>query len=283
MDSQARHEQDRCQPECQESRTEPVNHDPPGHRRINQVPADHGQGDHGQKNAGIERETPRDVIDGQASQQGSADAGHRENRAYVRLVPAALSRRDHVTDDHVAEGDQAGRSGSLHGPASDELADALAEACCARSQDEQKDGDLHHPPATIEIRQLAVEGNGDRRREHVGRQHPGKHGERAHLADDGRQSRGHDRVVHGGDGHGQQQRYEGPLHFRCQPRCLAASVGMGPGSPDHRQAGLPERGDTDPLTRWRDLGRAPSGSRLHDRRWRTRWEAARCWMRPRTR
>ena len=110
---------------------------------------------------------PRDGVGQRAAEQRPGHRGDPPHRADEALVAAALAGREEVGDRRLGERQQAAGAEALQRPAGHELAHRLRRPAQQRADQEDRDGDDEQPPAPVEVRQLAVQRDGDRRGEQV--------------------------------------------------------------------------------------------------------------------
>nr|WP_193318990.1 hypothetical protein [Nonomuraea phyllanthi] len=140
-----------------------------------------------------------------AAEDRPGDRGQGEDRAEDALEPGALAGRDQVADDRHVEDHEAARPDALQGAEGDELAHRLREPAQGRPGDEHDDGRQVEVLAAVHVAELAVEGRGDGGRQRERGDQPRHAVEAVQLAHDGRHGGRHDRLVDGGQEHGQDE------------------------------------------------------------------------------
>jgi hypothetical protein len=140
-----------------------------------------------------------------AADQRAGDAADGEDAGEQPLVAPALPRRDQIADDGLGQGHQPPGAEPLQGPEADELQHGAGQAAQDRGQKEDADGDHHHAPPPVHVRQLAVERGGDGGGQQEGGDNPGQVRHPAEIGGDAGQ-RGVDHVlVHRREPHDQHE------------------------------------------------------------------------------
>jgi hypothetical protein len=162
------------------------------------------QGRAAEREVDVEDPAPGEAVGDEAAGQRAADGGEHHHHHHVAHVAAAFPRRHDVAErghrpDHQAAGPQA-----LQRAEPDELLHVLRQAGQGRADQEDHDREDEELLAAVHVAELAVERRGDRRGQHVGRDHPGQVGHPAQAADDPGQRGAHDELVE----HRQQDRHQ---------------------------------------------------------------------------
>ena len=189
--------------------------------------SDDEKGDDADRHVDVEDPAPRQVVDEEAPDERPDDRGDAEDSAEQSLVAAAVARWDDVADDRDRDDDEPSGAEALQGPEDDQLRHVLREPAQHRSDEEDDDRGLDDDLASIQIAELPVQRARDGRREQVRGHDPREVREPAEVADDGRQSSGHDRLVERREEHDEHERAEddalprsagGSRHTRTMPK-----------------------------------------------------------------
>ena len=133
------------------------------------------------------------------AEQRPGDRGDAEDRSEDPLVAAALAGGDDVSERGLRAHDDAAAAQTLEAAEQDELRERPGQTAERRAHQEDHGRDLEHSLPPVEVAELSVERGRDSLREKVRGHDPGQVREPAELADDGRQSRRHDRRVERGE------------------------------------------------------------------------------------
>ena len=169
---------------------------------------DHDQRHDAQRHVDVEDPAPGQVLGEEATEQRSGDAGQAPDAGEVARVAATFARRDDVADDRERQRHQAAGAESLQGPGRDQLPHRLRHPGEHRAGDEHHDREDVDGATSVEVGDLAVQRGRRRRREQVGRDHPGELVEPAQLSDDRRQGGRDDGLVEGSEQHAEHQAAE---------------------------------------------------------------------------
>ncbi|GGX72339.1 hypothetical protein GCM10010358_28430 [Streptomyces minutiscleroticus] len=174
---------------------------------------DDGQGEQAEGHVDVEAPAPGEVVGEVAAEQRSGDRGEAERGADEAHVAAALPGRHDVRDDRLYADHESARADALQGAPGDELVHRGRPAGQRGAGDEDDDGELEDALAAVEVAELAVDGQADRRGEQVGGDRPGHPVQAVQLADDPRQRGGDDHLLQGGE----QQREHEPAEDQAHP------------------------------------------------------------------
>ena len=172
-----------------------------GHE-LERVPRHRQRGD-AERQVDPEDQRPVELLGEEAAEHRAADRGHREHRADIALVAAALARRDDVGDDGLRQRHQAAAAEALQRAAEHQGGHRRRQRAGDRAGDEQADRDHHHDAAAVDVGELAVERRHRGAGEQVGRHHPRQFAEIAEMHADGRQRGGDDGLVERAEEHRQ--------------------------------------------------------------------------------
>ena len=109
-------------------------------------------------------------------------------------------------DRRVREREEPAGPEPLDDAEGDELLHVLREPAESGTEQEERNRHEVQPPPPVDVAELPVEGNRDRRRQHVAGDHPRVVREPAEVGDDPRQRRGHDRLVEAREQHREHER-----------------------------------------------------------------------------
>jgi hypothetical protein len=137
---------------------------------------------------------------------GPGHARHPEDSAERALVLAAFPRGHDVADDRLGQHHQAAAADALHGAEGDEHAHVPRLAAEHGADQEDHDRGEEQHLAAVLVAELPPHLGGRGAGEHVRGDHPGQMAEPAEVVDDGRQRRGHDRLVERGEQQREHQR-----------------------------------------------------------------------------
>jgi len=130
-----------------------------------------GDGTHGHIH--IKDPAPAPVIGDPAAQRWPNDRGQAEGGKDQALPFPALSRRKDIDDDGLGDGYQRSCSQSLDAPVDDQLGHVLAGTSQRRAGEEDDHATEEDDAPSIDVGELAPDGNRDCRGEQVGRDDPG--------------------------------------------------------------------------------------------------------------
>ena len=133
--------------------------------------------------------------------RGTGHVGDAEDDAEVAHVPAPLPGRHDVAHDGLGADHQPAGPDALNGPEGDELDHGLGQSGQHGADQEDHDGQLEEALAAVEVAELSPQRRGDAGGQQVGGDHPREVVEPVQVAGDGRERRGHDGLVEGGQGH----------------------------------------------------------------------------------
>ena len=192
----------------QERRPGVVDHvvDPDGRGR--QYGGGDHQGHHPDGDVHVEDPVPGQLVHEEAADERPDDAGDGEDRAEHALVAPPLPGRDHVTDRGHGPHDEPPGPEPLDGPEQDQLHHVPAEPGQHRTDQEDHDGGLEEELPPVLVAELPPQRRRRRRSQQIGGDHPRQVGQPVQVPGDGRQRRGHDRLIE----RGQQQAQQQPHH-----------------------------------------------------------------------
>src|SRR5450759_4329415 len=156
---------------------------------------------------------PRGLLGHEAAEQRPDDRADAEHRAEQALVLAALGRGEQVADDGEADREQGAGAEALDAPKDDQLGHVLAQAGQRGADQEHGDAEHQQRLASVQVGQLAVERDRDRRGQQVDRDRTGHHRLAAEIGHDGGQGDADDRLIERAQEQAEQDR-EQDLHLR---------------------------------------------------------------------
>ena len=170
------------------------------------VPGEHHDRHDGERHADQEDPAPADVVGQVAADERAGDAREAPDGAEEPLDLRPLVQGEQVAQH--GQHDRPDRAGPqpLDRPHRDQLAHRLRRPREDRAQAEEHQAEQEDALAAVEVRQLAVDRRADRRRQQIGRDHPGVDLEALELGDDRRHGRRDDQLLHRRDRHGDQER-----------------------------------------------------------------------------
>ncbi len=139
-----------------------------------------------------EHQRPRQMLDDKRAQQRADDRRHAPHARQVAHHLRPLGGAVDVADDGGGDRHDGAGAQPLQQTEADQPIHVGGEAAQHRAQQEQRSAEEEHPLAAVEIRQAAVNGDGDRLRQQIDREHPPQQREAAEIADDGRHGSGDD-------------------------------------------------------------------------------------------
>ena len=169
----------------------------------------HDDRDDRERHADVERPAPPPRVDDEPAEQWAADRGHGHDRTHVARVPAAFPGRDDRAHDGGGEGGEPAHTDPLDDAAGDEERDVVGHTRGDRARHEDDRRTLDEDLLAEQVRELAPDGCGHRRREERGRDDPRVLALRALEVADDRRQRGRD---DGRRQHRREQRGEQPGH-----------------------------------------------------------------------
>ena len=138
---------------------------------------------------------PAEVIRDQPAERRPDQGRHAEHGPEEALVPAALRRREDVTDHRQRHREEGAGTQSLDAAEHDELPHLLRQAAQHRTDQEDADPDGEDDPPPEDVGQLSVDRTADRGRQQVSGERPHVDVVALQLADDHGQGGAHDRLV----------------------------------------------------------------------------------------
>jgi hypothetical protein len=157
--------------------------------------ADHNERDQPDRQVDVEDPVPADGVRDDATEGRPHERGQPEHRAEETLVLAALGRREEVSDDGQGDGEKGARADPLDAAEQDQLPHCLAQPGERRPGQEYHDAEDEHRLAAVVVGELAVERDGDGRREEVDRDNPGVQIVALEVRHDARQGRADHRLI----------------------------------------------------------------------------------------
>src|SRR5918996_455691 len=166
---------------------------------------DDDQGDRRDRQADEERPPPGGAVRDPAARGRPEHRRDGEDATREALPLAAAAGRDDVADHGDGERDEAAGAQSLHRAPGDQELERRREASEHGAGREEEDPEDEERPASVQVGELPVEGDGDRHAEHVGGEDPRVLLEPAQVRDDPRRRRGDDRLVQRRDEHAEHE------------------------------------------------------------------------------
>ena len=160
----------------------------------------------------VEDPVPGELIDEDASEQGTDDARHTEHRTEESLVATAFAGRDDVSDDRLGTDHQPTAPETLKGPERDQLGHAAAEPGERRAAQEDDDRRLEEELAPVLVAELAPQRCRDGRGEQIGDDDPGEVRGAMQVGDDRGQRGRDDRLIERRQEHPEHQRADDHQH-----------------------------------------------------------------------
>ncbi len=159
---------------------------------------------HPEGHVDVEDPVPADVVGDPPADEGPGQEAESEHGAEETRVAAALTGGEEVADGrHGHRHDGAGPQ-ALQRPESDQLLHVLREPGEPGAGQEQADAEQEHGFASVDVGELAVDGDRHRRAQQVGRDHPDVDVGALQIGDDPRQGRPHHGLVERGEEHRQE-------------------------------------------------------------------------------
>ncbi len=220
-----------------------------------QYGGDHEEGDDADGKVDVEDPAPAEVFGEEPAEERSQDARRAEHRPEQALVLAAFAGRHEIADDRHGQHHQAAAAQSLDRAEADELGHVLRDAAQRGADQEDDDRGLEQLLAAVLVAELAPQGRGRGRGEHVRRDDPGQVLHAAEFADDRRQGGRDDGLVERGEQHAEEQRSDGYENGpSAVTRACAGAGGRGRGGGAARLLGhgllLGSPGSCAPLPSW---------------------------------
>ena len=151
---------------------------------------------------------PREMVGEQPAEQRPDDGGDPEDRSQRTLVLASFAQRNDVGDQRRRGDHEPTGADALHRAPRDEPRHGARGGTHEGRDDEDRRADLEDELAAEQVTELAGEHDRDGVGDQVGGDDPGDVASAAEVADDGRQRRGHDRLVERGQQHAEHDRAE---------------------------------------------------------------------------
>jgi hypothetical protein len=168
----------------------------------------------------VEHPAPRERSDDDTAEERAGESGDGPDGAEDALHPRALFDLEDVAHDRQRHRLHAARPDSLNGAEQDELLHRARLAARHRAEEEQRDADEHHRLAPVDVGELAVDGDGHRRRQHVRGEDPCVVEGTTEVCDDRRHRRRDDRHFHRRHEEREQERDYGDGPIRLSHRAF---------------------------------------------------------------
>ena len=169
----------------------------------------HRRAPQAQRDVHVENPAPGEPMDDRPAEDRTGQAGKPPDRAEDPLDPGSLVHVEEVAHDGHGDGLDGAGTQPLDRPEEDERVHAAGVTAEEGAAQEKGDSDEHHRLAAVEVRELAVDGQGHGCREHVGGEHPCVEVNTAQVPDGGGHRSGHDGHLHGGQEQAEEQRDHG--------------------------------------------------------------------------
>ncbi|OIQ70904.1 hypothetical protein GALL_474820 [mine drainage metagenome] len=179
----------------------------------------HGQRCKPERHVDPEDHRPMQVFGEDTAEDRSADTRRHPHAAEIGLVLAALARRHNIRNHGLHDRQNAAAAEPLQPARHDQHRHVRRQCAQYRARDEQAHGCDDHGAAAIDVAKRSEHRRDRGRRQEIGRDHPRQAGDIPELPTDGRQRRGDDGLVEGGQKHRQHQAHQdGPDFTRRQRR-----------------------------------------------------------------
>lgn len=161
----------------------------------------------------VEHPPPGEVVGEYPAEQRPDHRGDAEDRAERALVLTAQPQRDDVGDQRGGRHGERAAAQALQRAEPDQRFHVAGQAAEERADDEHEHADLKHPLAAEQVAELPRQHGRHRFGQHVRGDHPAHVPGAAQVPDDGRQRRGHDRLVKRGQQHAEHDGDEHDVHL----------------------------------------------------------------------
>jgi hypothetical protein len=173
------------------------------------VEGEHGGAPQSHRDVHVEDPPPGEPVHDGAAEHRPDQARNAPDRAEDPLDPRPLVHVEEVSHDGDGDGLDGAGAQTLDRPEEDEHVHAPGVPAEEGPAEEQGDPREHHRFAAVQVGQLAVDGQGHGRREHVGREHPGVKVNPAQVPHRRGHRRGDHGHLHGGEEQAQEQGDDG--------------------------------------------------------------------------